>query len=87
MSSPRGSDTNAAVTSKRRNLFNLGNDGLEPVTRFSWRSVAGSLDQRLERGRRIVDICTEVFSVRKKTVLVEFTVQTGRRDIAPRRMR
>jgi hypothetical protein len=40
-----------------------------------------SLDQRLERGRRIVDVCTEVLSVRKKTVLVEFTVQTGRRDM------
>ena len=36
-----------------------------------------SLDQRLELGRRIFDICSEVLDVPKKTVLVEFTVHTG----------
>ena len=36
-----------------------------------------SLDQRLEPGRRIVDICPEVLSVPKRTVVVEFTVHTG----------
>ena len=36
-----------------------------------------SLDQRLEPGRRIVDICPEVLSVPKRTVVVEFTVLTG----------
>ena len=36
-----------------------------------------SLDQRLELGRRIVDICAEVLGVPKRTVFVEFTVHTG----------
>ena len=36
-----------------------------------------SPDLRLELGRRIVDICTEVLGVPKRTVLVEFTVHTG----------
>src|SRR5262249_50398786 len=36
-----------------------------------------SPDVRLELGRRIVDICAEVLGVRKRTVLVEFTVHTG----------
>ena len=36
-----------------------------------------SLDQRLELGRRIVDICSEVLDAPKRTVLVEFTVHTG----------
>ncbi len=36
-----------------------------------------SLDQRLDLGRRIVDICAEVLNVPKRTVVVEFTVHTG----------
>jgi hypothetical protein len=36
-----------------------------------------SLDQRLELGRRIVDICTEVLNVPKRTTIVEFAVHTG----------
>jgi hypothetical protein len=36
-----------------------------------------SLDQRLELGRGIVDICAQVLDVPKRTVLVEFTVHTG----------
>ena len=38
---------------------------------------ARSLDQRLELGRRIVDICTEVLNGPKRMVLVEFIVHTG----------
>jgi hypothetical protein len=37
-----------------------------------------SLDRRLELGRRIVDICAEVLGVPKRTVLVEFTVHSGK---------
>jgi hypothetical protein len=59
------------------NLFHLG-DGLESITVVLVEIRRGrSLDQRLELGRRIVDICTEVLSVPKRTVLVEFTVHTG----------
>lgn len=36
-----------------------------------------SLEQRREFGRRIVDICTEVLNVPRRTVLVEFTVHAG----------
>jgi hypothetical protein len=36
-----------------------------------------SLDRRPELGRRIVDICGEVLSVPKRTVLVEFTVHSS----------
>jgi hypothetical protein len=36
-----------------------------------------SLDQRLELGRRIVDICGDVLGVPKRTVLVEFSVHSG----------
>jgi hypothetical protein len=35
------------------------------------------LDQRLELGRGIVDICAEVLGVPKRTVLVEFTIRAG----------
>jgi hypothetical protein len=60
------------------NLFHLGEDGLEPITMVLVEIRRGrSLDQRLELGRRIVDICTEVLGVPKRTVLVEFTVHTG----------
>jgi phenylpyruvate tautomerase PptA (4-oxalocrotonate tautomerase family) len=60
------------------NLFHLGDDGLEPITIVLAEIRRGrSLDQRLELGRRIVDICTEVLGVPKKTVLVEFTIHTG----------
>jgi len=60
------------------NLFHLGDDGLEPITMVLVEIRRGrSLDQRLKLGRRIVDICTEVLGVSKKTVLVEFTVHTA----------
>jgi phenylpyruvate tautomerase PptA (4-oxalocrotonate tautomerase family) len=60
------------------NLFHLGADGLEPITMVLVEIRRGrSLDQRLELGRRIVDICTEVLGVPKRTVLVEFTVHSG----------
>jgi hypothetical protein len=54
------------------NLFHLGQDGLESITMVLVEIRRGrSLDQRLELGRRIVDICTEVLGVLKRTVLVE----------------
>src|SRR5271156_5352556 len=60
------------------NLFHLGDDGLEPITVVLAEIRLGrSLDQRLELGRRIVDICTEVLGVPEKTVLVEFTIHAG----------
>jgi phenylpyruvate tautomerase PptA (4-oxalocrotonate tautomerase family) len=60
------------------NLFHLGADGLEPITMVLVETRRGrSLDQRLELGRRIVDICGEVLGVPKRTVLVEFTVHRG----------
>jgi hypothetical protein len=60
------------------NLFHLGKDGLETITMVLVEIRRGrSLDQRLELGRRIVDICTEVLGVSKRTVLVEFTVHAG----------
>ena len=60
------------------NLFHLGADGLEPITMVLVEIRRGrSLDQRLELGRRIVDICGEVLGVPKRTVLVEFTVHSG----------
>lgn len=60
------------------NLFHLGADGLEPITMVLVETRRGrSLDQRLELGRGIVDICVEVLGVPRKTVLVEFTVHTG----------
>jgi phenylpyruvate tautomerase PptA (4-oxalocrotonate tautomerase family) len=60
------------------NLFHVGADGLESITMVLVEIRRGrSLDQRLELGRRIVDICTEVLNVPKRTVLVEFTVHTG----------
>lgn len=62
----------------RDNLFHLGEDGLEPITMVLVETRRGrSLDQRLELGRRIVDICSEVLGVSKRTVLVEFTVHAG----------
>jgi len=60
------------------NLFHLGADGLEPITMVLVETRRGrSLDQRLELGRRIVDICGEVVGVPKRTVLVEFSVHRG----------
>jgi phenylpyruvate tautomerase PptA (4-oxalocrotonate tautomerase family) len=60
------------------NLFHLGADGLEPITMVLVETRRGrSLDQRLELGRGIVDICVEVLGVPKRTVLVEFTVHSG----------
>jgi len=60
------------------NLFHLGADGLEPITMVLVEIRRGrSLDQRLELGRRIVDICGKVLGVPKRTVLVEFTVHSG----------
>lgn len=62
----------------RDNLFHLGEDGLVPITMVLVETRRGrSLDQRLELGRRIVDICSEVLGVSKRTVLVEFTVHAG----------
>jgi hypothetical protein len=59
-------------------LFHLGEDGLESVTMVLVEIRRGrSLALRLELGRRIVDICSEVLGVPKRTVLVEFTVHTG----------
>ena len=60
------------------NLFHLGPEGLESITMVLVETRRGrSLDQRLELGRGIVDICSEVLGVPKRTVLVEFTVHTG----------
>src|ERR1700748_3587393 len=60
------------------NLFHLGPDGLETITMVLVEIRRGrSLDQRLELGRSIVDICTEVLQVPKRTVLVEFSVHSG----------
>jgi phenylpyruvate tautomerase PptA (4-oxalocrotonate tautomerase family) len=60
------------------NLFHLGEDGLETITMVLVEIRRGrSLEQRLELGRRIVDICSEVLDVPRRTVLVEFTVHTG----------
>ena len=60
------------------NLFHLGEDGLETITMVLVEVRRGrSLEQQLELGRRIVDICSEVLGVPSKTVLVEFTVHTG----------
>jgi len=60
------------------NLFHLGAEGLEPITMVLVETRRGrSLDQRLELGRGIVDICGEVLGVPKRTVLVEFTVHRG----------
>jgi phenylpyruvate tautomerase PptA (4-oxalocrotonate tautomerase family) len=60
------------------NLFHLGPDGLESITMVLVEIRRGrSLDQRLELGRRIVDICSEVLDVPKRMVLVEFTIHTA----------
>lgn len=60
------------------NLFHLGEDGLEPITMVLVETRRGrSLDQRLELGRGIVDICAEVLGLPKRTVLIEFTVHAG----------
>ena len=60
------------------NLFHLGADGLESITMVLVEIRRGrSLDQRLDLGRRIVDICSEVLGVPKRAVLVEFTVHSG----------
>ena len=85
MPSLRGRDADAVVAPQcgdrelgEDNLFHLGADGLEPITMVLVEIRRGcSLDRRLELGRRIVDICTEVLGVPKKTVLVEFTVHTA----------
>jgi phenylpyruvate tautomerase PptA (4-oxalocrotonate tautomerase family) len=60
------------------NLFYLGADGLQPITMVLVETRRGrSPDQRLELGRGIVDICSEVLDVPRNTVLVEFTVHSG----------
>jgi phenylpyruvate tautomerase PptA (4-oxalocrotonate tautomerase family) len=60
------------------NLFHIGKDGLESITMVLVEIRRGrSLDQRLELGRCIVDICAELLDVPRKTVLVEFTVHSG----------
>jgi phenylpyruvate tautomerase PptA (4-oxalocrotonate tautomerase family) len=60
------------------NLFHLGPDGLESITMVLVEIRRGRpLDQRLELGRGIVDICSEVLGVPERTVLVEFTVHSG----------
>jgi hypothetical protein len=60
------------------NLFHLGEDGLETITMVIVEIRRGrSLEQRRELGRRIVDICTEVLNVPRRTVLVEFTIHAG----------
>jgi phenylpyruvate tautomerase PptA (4-oxalocrotonate tautomerase family) len=60
------------------NLFHLGADGLQPITMVLVETRRGrSPDQRLELGRGIVDICSEVLGVPRKTVLIEFTVHSG----------
>jgi phenylpyruvate tautomerase PptA (4-oxalocrotonate tautomerase family) len=60
------------------NLFHLGPEGLESITMVLVETRRGrSLDQRLELGRGIVDICSEVLGVPKRTVFVEFTVHSG----------
>ena len=59
------------------NLFHLGPEGLQTITMVLVEIRRGrSLDQRLELGRRIVEICSEVLGVPKGTV-VEFTVHSG----------
>jgi hypothetical protein len=60
------------------NLFHLGPEGLESITMVLVEIRRGRpLDQRLELGRGIVDICSEVLGVPERTVLVEFTVHSG----------
>ena len=60
------------------NLFHLGEDSLETIAMVLVEIRRGrSLEQRLELGRRIVDICTAVLNVPRRTVLVEFTVHAG----------
>jgi hypothetical protein len=60
------------------NLFRLGKEGLETITMVLVETRRGrSGEQRRELGRRIVDICTEVLNVPRKTVFVEFTVHAG----------
>jgi phenylpyruvate tautomerase PptA (4-oxalocrotonate tautomerase family) len=60
------------------NLFHLGPDGLEQITMALVETRRGRpLDDRLTRGRRIVDICVDVLNVPRKTVLVEFTEHSG----------
>jgi len=60
------------------NLFHLGPDGLESITMVLVEIRRGrSLDQRLELGRGLVDICSEILQVPNRTVLVEFTVHRG----------
>jgi hypothetical protein len=85
MSSLRGRDADAVVSPNvgiaelgEDNLFHIGEDGLESITMVLVEIRRGrSLDQRLELGRRIVDICSEVLGVAKRTVLVDFTVHSG----------
>jgi hypothetical protein len=60
------------------NLLHLGEDGLESITMVLVEIRRGrSPELRLELGRRIVDICTDVLGVPKKTGLVEFTIHSG----------
>ena len=60
------------------NLFRLGSDGPEPVTMVLVEIRRGRpLDDRLKLAHGIVDICTEVFGVERRRVMIEFTVHTG----------
>src|ERR1700739_1544558 len=60
------------------NLFHLGPEGLESITMVLVETRRGrSLDQRLGLRRGLVDICSEVLGVPKRTVFVEFTVHSG----------
>jgi phenylpyruvate tautomerase PptA (4-oxalocrotonate tautomerase family) len=60
------------------NLFHLGPDGLEQITMVLVEFRRGRpLDDRLTLGCNIVDICVDVLSVPRKTVMVEFTEHTG----------
>jgi hypothetical protein len=60
------------------NLFHLGEDGLEPVTMILVEFRRGRpVEDRLRLGRGIVDICVELLSVPRQTVLVEFTPHKG----------
>lgn len=69
------------------NLFHLGKDGLESITMVLAEIRRGrSQDRRLELGRRIVDICSEVLGVPKRTVFVEFTAHSGDENASRRRM-
>ena len=65
------------------NLFQMGEDGLESITMVLVEiRRARSLDLRLELGRRIVDICTEVLGVPKGlSINNRVIIATDREDL------